>query len=164
MPFRMVGSSRKHSVSVSIFSLPAAIVPWWNCRSAGFQRVATSIPLYNAARTTARPPQGSGACRGGDHCPGSKEPPRRGRQSVSVSVCPVPAAGPLGQQGHQYLLTHAGDGPQQVILLPPRRTLQDLIAKFSVQVVALLFEPGDAVPEYGDGLQGRPGSGGPFRQ
>ena len=63
----------------------------------------------------------------------------------------------MGQESEGELLTHAGDGAQDVILLSPHRTLTESLPQPFVNVVELLLEPGDVGLNAGpDGADGAP--------
>ena len=61
----------------------------------------------------------------------------------------------VGQQSEGELLPHAGDGAQEVVLLPPHGTAAESLAQPFVKVVQLLLQPGDVCLDAGpDGADG----------
>ena len=63
----------------------------------------------------------------------------------------------MGQESEGELLTHAGDGAQEVVFLSPHRTLTESLPQPFVNVVELLLEPGDVGLDAGpDGADGAP--------
>ena len=100
----------------------------------GLHRLATNAPMYRTARTRARPPQ-------------TVRLPRRVPLSRLKGATPTRAAvqraqlRQVGQEGERELLSNAGDGAQEVVLLPPHWTLAQSLPQPLVQVVQLPLKP-----------------------
>ena len=133
----MTSSLRIHAVNASTWACQPPATSGKSPGSRGYSGWPPALPC-----TTQR---GSGRIRprqlrtpDGTAIPVEGSYPHQGR-SGGGPVCPTPA----GRPGEGELFSHAGNGPQQVILLTPHWTPTKSLLQPFVQVVQLLLQPDD---------------------
>ena len=106
----------------------------------GLKRLATSAPMYRTARIPVRPPQTRLFPR---TVPLSRLKGATPQQRGDLPSVQRAQLRQLGQQCERELFTNPGDTAQDVILLPPHRTVTQCLPQLFADVAELVLEPGD---------------------
>ena len=91
-------------------------------------RVTTTVAMHSVERTEDRPPQMD----------------RRPHQGGDLPAVQCAQFRQVSRKSEGKLLSHAGDEPQEVVLLTPYGTLAESLPQVLVQVFQLLLQPADA--------------------
>ncbi len=158
MELRIISSLRIQAVRASFFGLRQQAlveVPDDRVEAAGYQRshVEGCADPGPSTPDGAFAPQGTTVPVEGSHA----------HQGSDLPAVESAQFGQVCQKGKGDLVSDARYAAQQVVLLPPYRTLAEGLAQALVQVVQLLLEPGDVGLDAGPDGHGSTGEAVPLR-